>query len=150
LRPSLRIVAAIAFVLGAAQAVRFESSNPPVAGDAQPPPDVATGLRSACYDCHSNETRWPWYASLAPVSWLVHRDVSEGRRRLNFSVWSEYVVDPGTRTQKLEHIRELVLRGAMPPWYYRLVHPSSRWTDLQRDEVLHWVDAEIAASSTTP
>ena len=146
----LRILAAIALALGAAQAVRFEESNPPVEGDVHPPPDVETGLRSACYDCHSNETRWPWYSSLAPISWLVYRDVSEGRRRLNFSRWSDYLADPGTRTEKLEQIRKLVVLGDMPPWYYSAVHPSSRWTDLQRDEVLHWVDAQIAASPATP
>jgi heme-binding protein len=146
----VRILAAIALLLAAAQAVRFEESNPPVAGDLHPPPGIATGLRSACYDCHSNETRWPWYSSLAPLSWLVHYDVSEGRRRLNFSRWSEYLVDPGTRTEKLEHIRNLVVQRDMPPWYYRAIHRSARWTDLQRDEVLLWVDAEIAAPPVTP
>jgi hypothetical protein len=146
----LRIVAGVVLMLCVVQALRFEASNPPVEGDVHAPSGIDTALRSACYDCHSDETRWPWYASLAPISWLVHRDVSEGRRRLNFSRWSAYAADPGTRSEKLDHIRQRLLRGDMPPWHYTALHPSARWTALQREEVRRWVDAELTESTATP
>ena len=142
---SLRVLVVLALVLAAAQAWRFEESNPPVRGDLHAPPWIDAALRTACYDCHSNETRWPWYSSIAPASWLVHHDVSEGRRRLNFSLWSEYAGDPGTLEQKLKSIRTRMSEGDMAPWYYRAVHPDSRWSNAQRDQVLRWVDAELAA-----
>jgi hypothetical protein len=65
----------------------------------------------ACFDCHSNQTVWPWYSAIAPVSWLVQRDVDEGRRKVNFSEWD--------RPQKEAHeSAKTVRKGSMPPWYY--------------------------------
>ena len=73
-------VLALAAVFVAIQLVPVHRDNPPVASDLDAPADVKSILRRACYDCHSNETRWPWYAYVAPVSWLVAHDVEEGRR----------------------------------------------------------------------
>jgi hypothetical protein len=77
-------------------------------------------LRRACYDCHSNETFWPWYSRIAPISWLVARDVHEGRKELNFSTWNRY-----TTKQQLKNFKESwaeVAEGEMPPWIYLPVH----------------------------
>ncbi len=71
----------------------------------------------ACFDCHSNETKWYWYSNIAPFSWLIQRDIDEGRRRLNFSDW--------TRTYRVGEISETVLRGGMPPIQYIIIHPAS-------------------------
>ena len=79
----------------------------------------------ACYDCHSNETTWPWYADLAPVSWLVQRDVQEGRRALNFSDW-------GTSGRRAFEAAEVVLEGEMPPVYYTWMHSPAKLTDAER------------------
>ncbi len=142
-----KLLAAVFLGVAAAQTVRFERSNPPPTGTVQAPATIDAALRGACYDCHSNETRWPWYSAVAPASWLVHRDVVEGRRRLNFSSWADYALDCGTLVQKLEHLRQRVAAGDMAPWYYRALHPTARWTAAERNEFLHWVDAELAASS---
>lgn len=65
----------------------------------------------ACFDCHSNETVWPWYSNIAPASWLIQSDVTVGRRKLNFSEWD--------RPQEEAHESAKALRkGTMPPWYY--------------------------------
>src|SRR5690348_6573673 len=88
----------------AAQLVRPQRTNPPVVSDVAAPPEIEAVLRRACFDCHSNETAWPWYTAVAPISWVLHRDVLEGRRRLNFSEWGEYASDPETLSRKLEQI----------------------------------------------
>ncbi len=85
----MRFALKVALGIGAAfvviQAVRFERTNPPVTADLQVEPELKRLLRRACYDCHSNETAWPWYSHVAPASWLTQYDVSEGRETLNFS-----------------------------------------------------------------
>jgi Haem-binding domain len=99
-----------------AQAFRIDKSNPSVVSDVNAPPWVSELMRRSCYDCHSNEVVWPWYADLAPVSWLIGYDVNEGREDLNFSVWGTY--RPATRQKMLKEIAETISEGEMPPWYY--------------------------------
>lgn len=103
----------------AIQLVPVDRTNPPVQSDLKAPPAAAAVLRRACYDCHSNETRWPWYSRIAPVSWLVAYDVKQGRRELNFSV-------PGR--QETDDILKVVRRGEMPPGIYLPAHPEARLT----------------------
>jgi mono/diheme cytochrome c family protein len=76
----------------------------------------------ACFDCHSNETAWPWYAGVAPVSWLVYRDVVEGREALNFSEWDR-------PQEEVDEAVETVLEGEMPPRYYLPAHPEAVLSD---------------------
>src|SRR3954468_23474828 len=96
----------VALVIGAlvvaAQCIRVDHSVPPARHDLIAPPDVDAVLRMACYDCHSNQTHWPWYTEIAPISWLAQRDVDNGRRRLNFSEWDDYASDPDTAAHKLD------------------------------------------------
>jgi hypothetical protein len=95
-------------------------TNPPVIQDAPwSSPQARQVAQRACYDCHSNETVWPWYSRIAPVSWLVYRDVQEGRSKLNFSEW-------GRDDQEVEEIGEVIAKGEMPPPQYLLTHPSAR------------------------
>lgn len=84
--------------------------------------------KRACYDCHSNETVWPWYTWIAPFSWLVYQDVEEGRRELNFSDW-QYGAREG---EKPDEIREQIDKGEMPPVLYRLMHAEARLTDREK------------------
>jgi mono/diheme cytochrome c family protein len=77
--------------------------------------------KRACYNCHSNETIWPWYSGVAPVSWLTQRDVNAGRRRLNFSEWSDPLSQP-------DDVVEEIQAGGMPPWFYVAMHPEARLT----------------------
>jgi hypothetical protein len=85
----------------------------------------------ACMDCHSNETRWPWYSNVAPVSWLVQRDVDEGRHELNLST-----EDPDVE-EMIERIRE----GSMPPWQYKPAHPAAWLSDAERRELIRGLEA---------
>ena len=80
---SLILIALGLFVV--AQLIRFKHTNPPVTGDVNAPPQVEATLHRACYNCHSNLTKWPWYSEIAPISWLVYHDVSDGRHHVNFS-----------------------------------------------------------------
>jgi len=129
----------------AALGVRPAPTNPPAEGDLSAPPALKNILRHACYDCHSNETRWPWYSTVAPLSWLLQRDVNHGRARLNFSRWPDYASDPGTACEKLEKIALVLTRGDMAPWYYQLLHPTARLSRAQRDAVRDWAHQEAIA-----
>jgi hypothetical protein len=104
-------------------------TNPPVIQE--PPWDAPATrelVRAACFDCHSNETRWPAYASVAPSSWLLQHDVSEGRRHLNFSEWQR-------PQQHAKDAAEEVRTGEMPPSYYGLMHAPARLSDADRERL---------------
>ena len=118
------------------QFIPVDRSNPSDREPLAASPEVGTILRRACYDCHSNETRWPWYARIAPISFLLVRDVKEGRRELNFSVWSRY--DTRRKARKLKEILKEVDGGDMPPWYYVPVHPDAKLSQLQREVIINW------------
>src|SRR5262245_21993196 len=96
---ALGSLTAIVLLVGS-QLVPIDATNPAVEGDIPAPPEVKAILRRACYDCHSNETVWPWYSRLAPLSWLISRDVHEGRSKLNFSTWDQYT--PEEQLSKLK------------------------------------------------
>jgi hypothetical protein len=98
--------------------------NPPVTAEIRAPEPVMRILRRSCYDCHSHETRWPWYARVAPSSWLVAADVEEARSLINFSTWEE--TDPFARAYNVEEILERVTKGEMPPARYLWLHPRAR------------------------
>jgi hypothetical protein len=120
--------------------VRFPG-NPPEQGTLRMTPAIQAILGRACFDCHSNRTRWPWYTHIAPISWLAARDVDLGRRELNFSEWSSYL--PVTCVHKLEWIGRVVGAQAMPPSLYRLFHPGSRLTPEDTLIVQRWVALQL-------
>jgi hypothetical protein len=125
------VLAAVA-VFVAIQLVPVQRSNPPVTAEVPAPPEAQAVLRRACYDCHSNETVWPWYSRVAPVSWLLARDVREGRAELNFSTWDRYSTKE--QVEKLKESWEEAAEGEMPPWFYLPVH---------RDAVLSAEDKQV-------
>ena len=137
-----RLVARAVVILVAAlvliQFVPVERTNPSGAGggEAPAPAEVRAILKRACYDCHSNETTWPWYSRVAPFSFLLARDVREGRREVNFSTFAS---DPVKRRQrKWMEIPEQVEKGEMPPWFYTAVHPEARLSDADRAALVRW------------
>lgn len=81
-------------------------------------------FKRACFDCHSNETVWPWYGYVAPVSWLVANDVNHGRSHINFSEWGRYTLDE--KKHILKGIPEEIEIGAMPLWFYKPLHPEAK------------------------
>ena len=147
------ILGALVLVLALLQLTNPARTNPPVVNDLAatnaPPAAITTLLRTACYDCHSYETRWPLYARIAPASWIVVRDVNEGRRNFNFSEWP---AEAARAAKKLDRINEVLDYRQMPPKKYTLLHPEARLTDGQRKQLLDWTDAEAArlrATTTT-
>jgi len=136
-----KIALGVLVVFAAVQVVRFDRTNPPVTADLNAPPDVSSVLRRACYDCHSNETVWPWYSRVAPVSWLLHSDVTEGREKLNFSDWGALTLEQ--RAKALREIGETVAEGEMPPWYYVPMHPAARLSSSDRALIERWVASPV-------
>jgi len=132
----------IASFLLIAQFTRIQRTNPPLKGNLAAPPQINSLLRGACYDCHSNETRWPWYTYIAPVSWLVEHDVERGRQELNFSEWGSYYAT--TRRRKLQWMYRALSEETMPPWTYRMLHPGTGFTQKDLMALEHWIEAEIA------
>ena len=112
-----------------------DHSNPPVrqepVWDSQQTRALAA---SACFDCHSNQTNWPWYSNVAPASWLIQRDVDGGRQELNLSEWD--------RPQPhADHAAEVVQEGEMPPFQYRLLHPGARLSSTERQALIQGLEA---------
>ncbi|MFY0600380.1 MAG: heme-binding domain-containing protein [Cyclobacteriaceae bacterium] len=99
-------------------------------------PLVSDILKKACYDCHSNETKYPWYASVAPVSWLVIHDVEEGRGELNFSEWATFSAK--RKNHKLEEIAEEVEEGEMPMKIYTFTHEEARLSEEETEKLINW------------
>jgi Haem-binding domain len=128
-----------AAALAAIQFVPIERGNPPVETDVSAPAEVKSILKRACYDCHSNETVWPWYARVAPMSWLIARDVREGRRELNFSVWNQF--SGNRRAKKFSQIAEQMEHGDMPQWYYLFLHPDAKLSAADKEAILNWARA---------
>ena len=108
----VRIVLVVVIVLVGIQFIPVNRSNPPVEEEVPASPEVKAVLKRACYDCHSNETVWPGYSRVAPVSWLLAWDVREGREELNFSTWNRY--NQKKRGKIIKEIWEEVQEGEMP------------------------------------
>lgn len=99
-------------------------------------PEIETLVRNACYDCHSQEVTFPWYASVAPVSWLVNRDINHGRINLDFSKWGDY-----TKREKLNLLSEIadeVATGSMPMPIYIIMHDEANLDPNQREQLIEW------------
>jgi hypothetical protein len=122
-----RLLLAAVVVFGVLQVVPLgrHGENPPVRAEPPWPSSEARALAvRACFDCHSNETKWPWYTNVAPVSWLAVHDVDEGRAALNFSEWD-------TPQKEAHEAAEELLEGEMPMAIYLPLHPEARLSDLE-------------------
>ena len=118
------------------QLVPAERTNPPVISDIDAPAEITEILRRSCYDCHSHETRWPWYSYVAPMSWFVVDHVDDGRADLNFSDWP--VFDFEAQDLAFEDIGQQIEQGEMPLTSDLLLHPSARLSDDDRRRLLRW------------
>ena len=127
---------AVAIVLALIQLIPADRTNPPVRIDVDAPDEVKGILRRACYDCHSHETRWPWYSRVAPVSWWIADHVEHGRGDLNFSAWP--ALDFYAQELAFKDIEEQITKGEMPLRNYTILHPEARLTDDERETLLRW------------
>ena len=106
-------------------------TNPPVVSEPKwDSPATRALAQRACFDCHSNETVWPWYSNVAPVSWLVYADVAGGRRRLNFSDWNRGF------QPSIGEISGIIQEGEMPPFQYLLMHPNAKLTAAEKQSLI--------------
>ena len=141
LRPRWFAVGAIV-ILVVLQFKPVGRSNPPVQTDIDTSAEIKEVLRRACYDCHSNETHWPWYSYVAPVSWFVVGHVDQGRRHLNFSEWP--VFDVEEQEHLFEEMWEVLSEGEMPLKSYTVIHRDARLSDTEREVLLQWIRPEPA------
>ena len=137
------IAGVLACSLVAAKCIRpvpVESPDRLLVRGAVTTPKVAYILQRACQDCHSNSTHWPWYARMAPVSWMVISDVEKGRKFLNLSLWDHYT--KGQRLGFLSSISGAAKNRAMPPRGYAFLHPEARLSEGERLELAGWAKDE--------
>lgn len=134
----------LAGALALAQLIPVARENPTVEEELPAPLELRALLRRACYDCHSNETRWPWYSQLAPVSWLVAHDVKHAREHMNFSTWNAY--DEEERLEKLEEAVEEVEEGNMPLPPYRWLHREASLSEADIGLLRSFAEASGAGS----
>jgi hypothetical protein len=125
-------IAGVAMLAALIQFVPYghDHANPPVTGEpAWDTPETRALAVRACYDCHSNETVWPWYSDIAPVSWLTTNHIVEGRGVLNFSTWDQGFGD-------LREVTETIREGEMPPRYYTFLHSAARLSDAEQQQLI--------------
>lgn len=116
-------------VFGLIQIISVERTNPPVQKTLKMPSDVEKIVKTSCFDCHSNETEWPWYSAVAPVSWLLVNHVNEGREHLNFSEW--YAQSSRKREKLPDEIIEEIEEGEMPMPLYLPLHEGAEVTSAE-------------------
>lgn len=124
------IAAVVLFV--ALQLVPYgkDHTNPPVVSEPKwDSPQTRALVKRTCFDCHSSETVWPWYSSIAPGSWLIYKDVVDGRAEFSFSNWD-------AEPKRARKLAEVVNEGAMPPPQYLLLHPEARLSPAEKQQLV--------------
>lgn len=132
-RALLIIISILVFI----QFFRIDKTNEQTSKDLEikAPENIMIMLKNACYDCHSNETKWPWYSNIAPFSWAINTHVEDGRKALNFSIWENY-----TEEKKAEKMKEIfrTAYASMPLSSYIKFHKEADLTREQRTEIRDW------------
>ena len=133
------LVGLVGFI--AIQLVPVSRTNPPVVSEPNWDSSQTKALaQRACFDCHSNETKWPAYAYVAPVSWLVAHDVNEGRAKLNFSDWAN-------NPEEGEEMLEAIQKGEMPMPIYLPLHPEANLTATEQQQLLAGIQATFGGEA---
>jgi hypothetical protein len=152
-----RIIKTILIIIGvcvvlflAIQLIPVNHTNPPVVTQVKwDSPQTQALFERACADCHSNQTTWPWYSKIAPVSWLVMRDVSEGRQRWNISDLagtqntSQFEREGGSGVGE---VREAIESGEMPMSIYTMMHPTANLTAAEKQALITGLEATVSAT----
>lgn len=137
---SLLALVAVASILS--PPTKSDKAGRPLLSGAQVDPQVLAILERSCKDCHSEATRYPWYSYVAPISWLIERDVAEGRNHLNLSQWSEYSLQ--RRERSLSEIANQVKDGEMPLRQYTLIHRNAKLSEADVNAIFQWTQVERA------
>ncbi|MGB6328340.1 MAG: heme-binding domain-containing protein [Halarcobacter sp.] len=134
MKKTLLIIVSI-FLL--AQLIQTEKINKPTPKELEikAPEHIMTMLKKACYDCHSNKVRWPWYSNIAPFSWMIDSHVNDGRSALNFSEWENY-----TEKEKKKELKEIFRTAyiSMPLKDYIIFHEEADLTREERTQIRDW------------
>jgi len=133
-----KILIIVVVILIGIQFIPVDRTNPAVISDIGAPEKISNILRTSCYDCHSNETAWTWYAYVAPVSFLVADDVKEGRKHMNFSEWNKY--DDKKKAKYLDEIIEVIEEGEMPLTSYTFIHPNAKLDAYRIKMIKDWIN----------
>ena len=147
----LAILVVAAFIV--IQFFRIDKANPPVIraetleASTAVPPDISLILGRSCNDCHTNQTIYPWYSNIQPISWLLKNDIDDGRQKLNFSVWNTYT--PQRRSKKLEQICDRLEANEMPLPSYLWIHRNSILSESDRIALCDWAKQEQAILDST-
>lgn len=142
------ILLALLAVLVVLQFFQIDKKNPPSdpAKDfitlENPPAEVATLLKNACYDCHSHETKFPWYTNIQPVAWWIRGHIRGARQHLNYATWGDYEADK--KAHKFEEMAEETKAGHMPMKSYTWMHPEAKLTEAQRQTLVAWFEAKAS------
>jgi len=130
-------------ILLAIQLIRPEKTNPPVdeAIALKAPENVMKILKTSCYDCHSDETIWPAYAEIAPLSWNIIGHVNDGREALNFSKWRK--IDPEVKIKRLKRSIKTINNGMMPLSNYLLLHEEAKLSNAQKKIIIDWCNEAL-------
>ncbi|MDZ4773106.1 MAG: heme-binding domain-containing protein [Planctomycetota bacterium] len=120
------------------QFVPVDRENPTGGKPFEAPAAVLAITQRACFDCHSNETKWPWYAYVAPLSWLVEHDVEEGREHLNLSLFGD--MSEQKRSAKADEMYEETESGEMPPSQYLLMHGEAKLSPKDIEVLRTWAE----------
>lgn len=129
-------------IIALIQFIRIDTVNPEVVPEkdflnvTQAPTEIANILTTSCYDCHSNQTKYPWYSQIAPVSWLLKKHINEGRKNVNFSTWADYT--PDKQISMKEDCVEMVEESEMPLKSYTILHSDAKLTDASRQALIDW------------
>lgn len=116
-----------------------DHTNPPVTQEPKwDSPQTRALAARACFNCHSNETQWPWYSNIAPISWFLYSDVVNGREKMNFSEWNNIQREARQAPTKIE-------KGEMPQWYYVPLHPEASLTADEKQKLIQGLRATILA-----
>lgn len=141
-----KICVIVILTLGAMQFLRIDKTKLSVDPSkdfisvTNPPKEIKNILMRACYDCHSNQTVYPWYTNVAPVSWWIKHHIDEGKEHLNFSVWADYNTE--RKKHKLEECYEMVEDREMPLFSYTIVHTTSKLSGKDRDQLIDFFKKE--------
>lgn len=121
------------------QLIPLSRDNPAIVSEpAWDSPQTHALAQRACFDCHSNETVWPWYARISPVKLLIWNDVRDGRHELNFSDWQR-------SGEEADEIAEVIRSGEMPPWYYELLHPDAKLSTAEQQALIEGLNATLGS-----
>lgn len=146
----MSIIKAIAVLVGLFILIQFipygkDHLNPAAAVEPKwDGPQTRVLVQRACFDCHSSETTWPWYSNVAPISWLIQRDVDQGRSVMNFTDWTATISSGRIRNSSKTEITNVILQNSMPPFYYTIMHPDAGLSTVEKDQLIQGLNKTLA------